>query len=41
VRPIGKRDEKTSGTFDDPDVMDQKAMIEANGSIAFDEFLVG
>jgi len=28
------------GTFDDPDVMDQKAIVEANGSVGFNEFLV-
>jgi hypothetical protein len=27
--------------FDDPDVMDQKTIVEANGSIRFDEILVG
>jgi hypothetical protein len=40
-RPIRKGDEKTTGTFDDPDFMDQKAIVEANGSIGFDELLVG
>jgi hypothetical protein len=34
-------DEKASGTFDDSDVMDQKAIVEANGSIGFDELFVG
>jgi hypothetical protein len=32
---------RSSGTFDNPDVMDQKAIVEGNGSIGFDEFLVG
>jgi hypothetical protein len=41
LRHIRKGDEKASGTFDDPDVMDQKAIIEANGSIGFDKLLVG
>jgi hypothetical protein len=40
LRPIG-RDEKTSGTFDDPDIMDQKAIVETNGSIGFDQLFVG
>jgi len=31
----------TSGTFDDPDVMDQKAIVEANARIRFDQLLVG
>src|SRR5262244_4506482 len=39
--PSGKRDKKTRGIFDDLDVMHQKAIVETNGSIGSDEFLVG
>jgi hypothetical protein len=38
---LGNEMKRSSGTFDNPDVMDQKAIVEGNGSIGFDEFLVG
>jgi hypothetical protein len=41
LRRIREGDEKTSGAFNDADVMDQKAIVEANGSIGFDQNFVG
>jgi hypothetical protein len=32
---------RPAGTFDDPDVMNQKAIVEANGRIGFDKILFG
>jgi hypothetical protein len=39
--PVRKSYEKASGTFDNSDVIDHKAIVEADGSISFDEFLFG
>jgi hypothetical protein len=41
LRRIREGDEKTSGAFNDADVMDQKAIVEGNGSMGFDQSLVG